>query len=94
MNSEQLKQFKAVVDCGGMTKASNALYITQPAISKTNSDFEIYYNARFPVGLYCAAGSHHARASRRAFCFFADVTAESVSSLRPHSFSCRSMIRS
>ena len=40
------------------------------------------------------AEPHHALASKRAFSFFAAVTDESVSSVRPHSFSSRSMIRS
>lgn len=33
MNSEQLKQFKAVADYGNMTKAAEAIFISQPSLS-------------------------------------------------------------
>lgn len=34
MNFIQLEYFRKVVDCGGVTKASKELFITQPAVSK------------------------------------------------------------
>lgn len=40
MNSDQLKQFKAIAECGSITKASEKLYITQPALSMALSRLE------------------------------------------------------
>lgn len=33
MNSDQLRQFKTIAECGNLTKAAEHLYITQPALS-------------------------------------------------------------
>lgn len=33
MNSDQLKQFKAIAECGNITRAAEKLYITQPSLS-------------------------------------------------------------
>ena len=33
MNSDQLRQFKVIAECGSITKAAEKLYITQPALS-------------------------------------------------------------
>lgn len=40
MNSDQLRQFKAIVECGSITKASELLFITQPALSMALSKLE------------------------------------------------------
>ena len=40
MNSEQLKQFKTIVDCGNLTRAAAELYISQPALSISISKLE------------------------------------------------------
>ena len=33
MNSDQMMQFKAIAECGNITKASERLYVTQPSLS-------------------------------------------------------------
>lgn len=40
MNSDQLRQFRAIAECGSITKASEKLYITQPALSMALSRLE------------------------------------------------------
>lgn len=40
MNSDQLRQFKTIVECGNLTKAAEQLYITQPALSMTLTKLE------------------------------------------------------
>lgn len=40
MNSNQLRHFKIIADCGNITKASELLYITQPALSTSLSKLE------------------------------------------------------
>lgn len=40
MNSDQLRQFKAIVECGNITKAAEVLFITQPALSMALSKLE------------------------------------------------------
>ncbi len=46
MTLRHLKIFLAVCDCGGITRAAEALHITQPAISHTVAELEKYYNVR------------------------------------------------
>lgn len=43
LNTRHLRVFNAVCKDMNMTKASNELYISQPAISKTISEIEEYY---------------------------------------------------
>lgn len=43
MTLRHLKIFVAVNDCGGVTKAAEALHIAQPAVSTTISELEKYY---------------------------------------------------
>ena len=40
MNSDQLRQFKVIAECGNITKAAEKLYITQPALSRALSKLE------------------------------------------------------
>lgn len=40
MNSEQLRQFKAIAETGSLTKAAEQLYVTQPALSMSLSKLE------------------------------------------------------
>lgn len=40
MNSDQLRQFKVIAECGNLTKAAERLYITQPALSMALSKLE------------------------------------------------------
>lgn len=40
MNSDQLRQFKAIADTGSLTKAAEQLYITQPALSMALAKLE------------------------------------------------------
>lgn len=40
MNSDQLRQFKTIVECGNITKAAELLFITQPALSMALSKLE------------------------------------------------------
>ena len=40
MNSEQLRQFKAIAETGSLTKAAEQLYVTQPALSMALSKLE------------------------------------------------------
>lgn len=41
MNSDQLVQFKTIAEYSSLTKAAEALYISQPALSKTLKNLEI-----------------------------------------------------
>ena len=40
MTSDQLFQFRAIAELGNITKAANALYLTQPAMSISLSKLE------------------------------------------------------
>lgn len=44
MTIRHLKVFVAVCECGGMTKAAEMMHLAQPAVSRTISDIEEYYN--------------------------------------------------
>ncbi len=44
MTVRHLKTFIAVCETGGITKAANALYVAQPAVSQTIAEIEKYYN--------------------------------------------------
>lgn len=45
MTLRHLKIFVAVCECGGITKAAEALYMAQPAVSTTIAELEKYYKA-------------------------------------------------
>ena len=40
MNSDQLRQFKAIAECGTLTKAAERLYISQSALSMSLTKLE------------------------------------------------------
>lgn len=40
MNSDQLRQFKVIAECGNMTRAAEVLFVTQPALSMALSKLE------------------------------------------------------
>ena len=46
LNTRHLKVFQTVCKEMNMTKASNELFISQPAISKTISEIEEYYHVK------------------------------------------------
>ena len=44
MTIRHLKIFICVCECGGITKAAEAVHMAQPAVSTTMSELEKYYN--------------------------------------------------
>ncbi len=44
MTIRHLKTFITVCECGGITKAADALYVAQPAVSQAIAEIEKYYN--------------------------------------------------
>ena len=44
MTIRHLKIFICVCECGGITKAAEAMHMAQPTVSTTISELEKYYN--------------------------------------------------
>ena len=62
MNLQQLKYLVTIVDCHSITKASKALFVSQPYLSKVVSDFETKINkqlfVRYNNGLELTSDGH------------------------------------
>ena len=62
MNLQQLKYLVTIADCHSITKASKALFVSQPYLSKEVSDFKIKINkqlfVRYNNGLELTSDGH------------------------------------
>ncbi len=62
MNLQQLKYLVTIADCHSITKASKALFVSQPYLSKVVSDFETKINkqlfVRYNNGLELTSDGH------------------------------------